>query len=306
MARQVSRLRATVEVAGLALPWGVLKALPLEQAVRVGAALGTVAMAVDRFNRPIALRNLEIAFPEIDRGARMRILRESYRNWGRMAGEWVHFLELDREKIVKYVTYDGVENWKDAISQSDGRGILVLTGHYGNFELLSVAHSLYGNRIAIVHRPNRNVILDEAVTRRRVRFGNAAVPRKGAGREIIRLLRDNWMVAMPLDLDVRKGVFVDFFSMQASTSGSLARLAMATGAPVLPAFMVREDGLPRHRITILPPIEIVKDRDRDASVRENTQRFTTAIETMVRQRPDHWNWVHRRWKTRPPGEQRFY
>lgn len=290
----------------MALPWALLRALPLESAARVGAAVGGLVAKLDPVNRRIAARNLEIAFPELHPMERHRIVVAAYRNYGRMAAEWVHFFEFNRANIERYVTYEQRENWDDAIRISDGRGILILTGHFGNFELLSLAHSIYGTPTAIVQRPNRNPIIDAAVTARRVRFGNLSIPRKGAGREVIRLLRDNWMVAIPLDLDTRRGVFVDFFSMPAATNEALARIAMATGAPVLPAFMVREGSTTRHRIRFLPVIELERSSDRREAVRINTQRFTDTIAGMIRLYPDHWNWIHRRWKTRPPGEDRFY
>jgi KDO2-lipid IV(A) lauroyltransferase len=107
-------------------------------------------------------------------------------------------------------------------------------------------------------------------------------------------------------LDTRDGVFVDFFGLAAATSATLARLAIATGTPVLPAFIVREGISPRHQITFLPIIDTVRAADRVAAVRENTQQYTSTIEAMIRRYPDHWNWIHRRWKTRPPGEARFY
>ena len=306
MARQIGTLRGWVEWAGIALPWAILRALPLERAVRLGAAAGSIAMAIDRRNRSIAMRNLAIAFPEIDEAARLAILRDTYRNFGRMAAEWVHFFELNPGNIERYVTYAGREHWDEAIRLSAGRGILVLTGHFGNFELLSVGHSIHGNRAAIVQRPNRNPVIDRAVAARRLRNGNLTISRKGAGREILRLLRQNWMVGVALDLDVRHGVFVDFFSLKASTSDALARVAIATRAPVLPMFMVREGTSTRHRITFLPPIQAVRGADRDETVRSYTQQFTCLIESIVRRHPDHWNWIHRRWKTRPPGEPRFY
>ena len=223
-----------------------------------------------------------------------------------MAAEWVHFFELNRNNIEQYVTYRGKEYWEEARRISRGRGILILTGHYGNFELLSGAHSVYGNRCAIVHRPNRNPLIDAAVTARRERFGNRVIARQGAGRQILRLLREDWMVAIPLDLDNRGGVFVDFFGLEAATSDALARMALATGAPVLPAFLVREGSTARHQITFLPMVELSRGPDRDSAARANTQKFTKVIESMIRQHPDHWNWVHRRWKTRPPGQPRFY
>jgi KDO2-lipid IV(A) lauroyltransferase len=306
MARQIGSLRAWTEYAALGPPWALLRLLPFERAVRVGAAFGSLIATLDLYDRVFAHRNLNIAFPEMDRAGHAQVLRSAYRNFGRMAAEWVHFFELDRDNIERYVTYEGREHWDRAIEMSDGRGILVLTAHLGNFELLPVAHSIYGNRIAIVHRPNRNPIIDRAVTARRVRFGNLTIPRHGAGRDVMRLLHDNWMVAMPLDLDSRHGVFVNFFTLKAATSDGLARVAMASGAPVLPAFMVRQGSSARHRITILPVVDVVRTDDRRESVRENTQRFTSVIERMVERHPSQWNWIHRRWKTRPPSEARFY
>ncbi|HJU11175.1 MAG TPA: lysophospholipid acyltransferase family protein [Candidatus Binataceae bacterium] len=306
MARQIGRLRAWAEYAAVAPPWVLLRALPLERAVRAGAAIGSIALAFDRYNRSIARRNLELAFADRGPAERSAILRNAYRNFGRMAAEWVHFPDLRRDNIEGYVCYAGREHWDDAIERSRGRGILVLTGHFGNFELLSVAHSIYGNRIAIVQRPNRNPVLDYAIAARRRRFGNLTVPRKGAAREVMRLLRENWMVAIPLDLDTRHGSFVEFFGRLAATNPALARIAMATGAPVLPAFMVRRGTTSSHHITILPVIEVRPSERRSECIHEYTQAFTAVIESMIRRYPDHWNWIHRRWKTRPPNEPRFY
>ncbi|HKV53378.1 MAG TPA: lysophospholipid acyltransferase family protein, partial [Candidatus Binataceae bacterium] len=304
MARQIGLVRAWAECAALAPPWAMLRALPFDRAVRVGAAIGQAASIFDLHNRSIARRNLAIAFASETRSERARILRATYRNFGRMIAEWVHFFDLDRANIERYVTYQGREYWEEAIKRSAGRGILILTGHFGNFELLSLAHSIYGNRCAIVQRPNRNPLLDRAVAVRRQRFGNRTIARSGAAREVIRLLRDDWMVAVPLDLDTRHGVFVDFFGKPAATSPALARIAMATGAPVLPAFMVREGQTPRHKITFLPIIELHSNGDRRECVRASTQSFTSVIQSMIASHPDHWNWIHRRWKTRPNGEPR--
>jgi Kdo2-lipid IVA lauroyltransferase/acyltransferase len=306
MARQIGRLRAWAECVAFAPPWVLLRSLPLERAVRAGAAIGTFALTFDLHNRSIARRNLELAFADLTPNQRLAILRKTYRNFGRMAAEWAHFPQLGPTNIERYVTYAGREYWDDAIERSRGRGILVLTGHFGNFELLSVAHSIYGNRIAIVQRPNRNPILDCAIAARRHRFGNLTVARKGAAREVMRLLRDNWMVAIPLDLDTRHGAFVDFFGTPAATNPALARIAMVTGAPVLPAFMVRQGDTSRHQITILPVIEVRDTSDRRECVHSYTQVFTSVIESMIRRHPDHWNWIHRRWKTRPRNEARFY
>jgi KDO2-lipid IV(A) lauroyltransferase len=306
MARQVGRVQARFEYTGIVAIVAALRAMPLARAVRTGAGIGAVAMRLDRPNRPIALKNLEIAFPEKTKAEHLTILRAMYRNWGRMLAEWTHQDELSRANIEKVATYDGEENWPLAEQMSAGRGLFVLTAHYGNFELMQLAHSIYGYHIAIVHRPLRNPLIDAAVCDARVRFGNRIIPRKAGARDMLKLLRQNWMIAIALDLDVRHGVFVDFFGMPASTSDGVARLAMRTGAPVVPCFMMRQGDSVHHKIEIMPPIEIVQGPDKEDAVRENTQRFMKVIEDMIRKHPDHWNWIHRRWKTRPPGESRFY
>jgi KDO2-lipid IV(A) lauroyltransferase len=306
MPRQIGALKARVEYVGIAALARGLAAIPLERAVRFGAALGDFVARIDRFNRPIAMRNLAIAFPEKSDAERRAIVRGMYRNLGRMLAEFTHFSDLDRGNIERYVTYDTRENLNRALELAEGRGALIVTAHYGNFELLALAHSAYGYRLAIVQRPLRNPLIAKLVNDARTRMGNQIITRKKGGRAIFSALRENRHVAIALDLDVRHGVFVDFFGMKASTSDGVARLAAAASVPVVPAFMVREGDSPRHRIVVLPVVEMASGGDREACVVENTQRITKVIEEMIRRHPDHWNWIHRRWKTRPPGEKRFY
>jgi Kdo2-lipid IVA lauroyltransferase/acyltransferase len=306
MPRQISGFRARIEYMPVAALVRMFAAMPLERAVKVGASLGSMIMRFDFGSRPIAIKNLEIAFPELDRDARLKILAGMYRNWGRLIAEWTHSGELNRANVEKYVTYDGVENLNHALALAETRGAIILSAHYGNFELLPLSHSIYGHRLAMVHRPNRNPLVDREIRRVRTSVGTEIVERKQAGHVMAKYLRQKWQVAVALDLDVRKGVFVDFFGMKACTSDGVARVAMATRAPVVPAFMVREGDTVHHRITVLPVMEVVVTRDREECARENTQRMTAAIETMIRRHPDHWNWIHRRWKTRPEGGKRFY
>jgi KDO2-lipid IV(A) lauroyltransferase len=281
-------------------------AMPLDRALTAGASLGSMIMRLDFGNRPIAIKNLEIAYPELDRDARLKILAAMYRNWGRVIAEWPHSFELNRANIEEFVTYDGIDNLNHALALAEKRGAIVLTAHYGNFELLPLAHSIYGHRLVMVHRPNRNPLVNREINRMRTSFGAEVIERKQAGVSMLKYLRQKSHVAVALDLDVRDGVFVDFFGMKACTSDGVARIAMATRAPVVPAFMVRDGCTARHRITVLPAMDMVVTRDREECVRENTQRMTAAIEMMIRRHPDHWNWIHRRWKTRPKGENRFY
>ena len=305
MPRQIGILRASLKYAALAPFWSPLRALPLPQAVALGGALGPLAMTLDRSNRAIAERNLSIAFPDRDKASHLTILRETYRNFGRMAAEWAHLFEITPASFDRFARFDGAQNWTDALRAADGRGLLILTAHVGNFEMLIMVPATRGCRLALVHRPNRNPLFDRMVTARRERFGAIAVPRKGAGRPVLKLLHDDWTVAMPLDLDTRTGLFVDYFGMKAATSDGLARVAMATGAPSCQPLSCAKAPV-RVMSSKYCPIEVVRGRDRDESIRENTQRFTAAIEAVVREHPTQWNWIHRRWKTRPPGEPRFY
>jgi KDO2-lipid IV(A) lauroyltransferase len=306
MARQIGPVKARIEYTGITAVTAALRAMPLERAVRAGARLGGWAMNFDRPNRPIALKNLEIAFPDMTPAARLNILRKMYRSWGRVLAEWTHLPELSRANVENVATYEGKENWDEAERRSNGRGLFVLTAHFGNFELMQIAQSIYGYRLAIVHRALRNPLIDAAICTQRVRYGNHIIERKAGGREMMRMLRQNWMIAIALDLDVRKGVFVDFFGLPASTSDGIARLSIATGAPVMPVFMVRQGDSIHHHIKIMPAFYPEKRRDREAAALEYTQLYSDVLETAIREHPDHWNWIHRRWKTRPAGESRFY
>jgi Kdo2-lipid IVA lauroyltransferase/acyltransferase len=306
MPRQIGAFRANLEYLPVAALMRMFAAMPLERALKVGASLGSVAMRLDAGNRPIGVKNLEIAFPELDRGARLNILAGMYRNWGRVLAEWPHSRGLSRDNIENFVTYDGMENLRAALPLAEKRGGIILTAHYGNFELLPLAHSIYGYPLAMIHRPNRNPAIDRAIRGVRTSFGAEIIERKQAGLAMVKYLRRKFQVAVALDLDVRDGVFVDFFGKKACTSDGVARIAMAARAPIVPAFMVREGESPRHRITVLPMLDLMASGDREECAHENTQRMTTAIETMIRRHPDHWNWIHRRWKTRPEGESRIY
>ena len=306
MARQTSGASARVEYALFTAGRGTLKALPLRRAASLGVCLGSITAAVDRINRPVAMRNLEIAFPLWSRQQRLAALKAMYRNWGRMAAEWCHLDQLSPDNVSRFAHYEGMENWKRGLELTAGRGAFLFTGHFGNFELLMLAHSLFGHPFSIVHRPLRNPLIDAVAVRMRTRAGNHLIARKGAAKEIKSIVRLGGMVGLMIDLDVRRGVFVDFFSLKACTTDSLARFAITTGAPAVPVFIVRQDETLHHRILVLPPLDIVREGDREEAVRETTQRATRVAEDMIRQHPDHWNWIHRRWKTRPPGEKRFY
>jgi KDO2-lipid IV(A) lauroyltransferase len=306
MPRQISGARAWLEYAPFTALHHVFKRIPLEAAIKCGAALGILAAKFDRINRPVAMRNLEIAFPRATIRERLDILIATYRNWGRVAAEWCHLGEFTAQNIARFVVPDGIENLFRAQELSNRHGILLLSAHFGNFELLLRASSLYGFPLTVIQRPLRNPLIEAQISEARKQAGNTTLARTHAARTVLRLLQENRMVGVAIDQDVRRGVFVDFFSMPACTTEAPAKLAAASGAALLPIFIVREGDAPRHRIVVMPPLEPPREALRDEAIRLCTQRFTTMFEDMVRRYPDHWNWIHRRWKTRPPGESRFY
>lgn len=287
---------------------GALASLPRGTAIRTGAALGLLAARLLRRQRQVALFNLALAFPEKSDDERLDILRRSCRNLGRMGAEFCHMGSLDRDCVERYVGFDDRGAWEHAMALARERGAVILTAHFGNWELFHSAQALLGRPVTLVHRPMNNPLVDDAIRAARDRAGTRSLAKKAAARDVVRALRDRAMVVIPADQNQRRdyGVFVDFFGKPACTTPGPARLAMLTGAPVIPAFLVREGETDRHRIVVLPEVEMQRGGDRDADIVANTQRCTKVIEDMIRRHPDHWIWFHRRWKTRPRGEPRLY
>lgn len=287
---------------------GLLGVLPRRAALALGAWIGELLYRLDRPHRRIALYNLALAFPERSQAEHLAILRRSCRNLGRVAAEICHMASLTPESLRAYVHVEDAERWRTALSAGAERGLVILTGHFGNFELLAYAHGLLGHPITLVHRPMRNPLVDDAITSWRARAGTVSLPKKTAAKAALRALREHRIVAIPADQNQtrRYGVFVDFFGLTASTTPGPARLAMLSRAPLLPVFLVREGESDRHRIVVLPEIELVRSGDREQDIVTNTQRCTDAIEDMLRRYPEQWIWFHKRWKTRPLGDAKIY
>ncbi|MHB8909206.1 MAG: lysophospholipid acyltransferase family protein [Syntrophales bacterium] len=246
--------------------------------------------------RLIAIHNLRCAFPEKSDSEILWIARDVYRNMGIMAAEFFDIPRLTKENIGKFVEVEGLEHGLRALEK--GRGVLFFTGHFGNWELSATAAALLIKPAAVIYRKLDNALLEHLVLRVRSAAGNILIPKEHAMRTLIRSLKRNEIVGILIDQNVAwyEGVFVDFFGRPACTTNGLALLALHTGAPVLPGYMVRlPDG--RYRLVVGPEIELIRTGDRDADVLANTRRFTKVIEEVVRRYPDQWFWVHQRWKT---------
>jgi len=256
--------------------------------------------------RLIATHNLRRAFPEKSEGEIVRIVQSVYRNMGIVAAEFFDIPRLTKKNIAALVEAEGVENCEKALAK--GRGVLLFSAHFGNWELEAAAAALLIKPAVVIYRILDSPLLEHLVLRVRSATGNVLLPKDHAMRAMLRTLKQNGIVGILIDQNMAwyEGVFVDYFGRPACTTDGLALLALHTEAPVLPAYMVRlPDG--RYRLVFGPEVEVIRTGDRDADVLANTQRFTKVIEQIVRRYPDQWLWVHQRWKTQPcqvPRKQR--
>ena len=291
-----------------ALAWVLIKivgGLPRPLARAAGIAIAWIAYSVHRKLRRVGLRNLELALPEKSRRERKKILRGVFTSLGRQVAEVCLFPKYTRENVSKTVVYEGFENFERALAR--GKGVLFLTGHLGAWELSAFAHSLYGHPLNIVMRPLDNPYLDRLARRYRTMHGNKAVD-KDFARGLIAAMRNNKTVGVLMDTNMieSQGVFVDYFGIPACTASGMARVALKTDAAVVPGFTIWDPQLHKYRLRFDPAVKLIRTKDREADVVANTALFTKIIEDYVRRYPDQWLWVHRRWKTRPPGEKSLY
>jgi len=262
-------------------------------------AMGLLDLAVPRLRRT-ALRNLELALPELDPAERKRIVGGVFRSLARLAVVFARFPRLDPKNISEWIRYDGFEHFERALAR--GRGVLFAAAHLGNWELSAFAHGLLTGPMDIVVRPLDNPLLDGLVERYRSLSGNRIIPKREAARAVLKALRANRAVGILIDQNAapEEGVFVDFFGLKACASAAFARLAARSGATVIPGFALWSETERRYILRFYPPVEMTGD------VQYDTQQLHRVLESVIRQYPDQWLWIHRRWKTRPPGEKPLY
>lgn len=307
-ARQKNRLIARCEYVLLLGVFRLFQSLPFLLAFRLGEGLGSLLYYLNRPHRRVGLTNLALAFPHKSAAQHKQILHESWRNLGRLIAEFCHLSSLTPENIAERVSFADQEQWQHLVAEYQHTGALILTGHFGNWELLAHAHACYGFPVHIIHRRLRNPLIDDLIVRERQRIGNSVIRKTTAGLEVFRAIRKKGVVVAAVDQNAsgRMGVFVPFFSRLASTSSGLAGLALASNVPVIPAVLVRENGSWRHRIEIFPPVEPVRTGDQASDLEATTAKFTAVFQQLVEQYPDHWLWIHKRWKRRPAGEPPIY
>ena len=283
---------------GISSLFVILGMVPQKAGIRIGNFIGHTWYLLDRRHREIALFNLDRAFgKEKSPGERRRIARSTFKQLGRMLFEIGWVLKLDPKKDRSGFHIKGLEHLKNAVDRR--KGVLLLTGHIGNWEALPVVAAMCNVPTSIVYRPLDYLPLNRFVEQTRSRFGAGLIPTARSMRKIIRTLKRGECVAMLMDqnFDCHEGVFADFFGHSACTNKGLALLARKTEAAVVPAFMVR-DGI-GYRVEIGPELPFVHTGDKIKDLEINTSRYNRVIESFIRRYPDQWFWVHQRWKTKP-------
>ena len=280
--------------------------LPRPLARGVGMAIGGLVYHIHRRLRRVGLRNLEMAFPNKTRAEHRRILRGVYKSLGRLLAEFCLFPTYTLENASQVAVYQGFENFESAVKRS--KGVLFLTGHFGGWEVGSFFHSLEGHPMWIVVRPLDNPYVDALVTRYRTLHGNSIIGKQGFARGLLSAMEHNETVGILMDTNMTppQGVFADFFGIPACTAVGIARVALHTDAAVIPAFTIWDPVLRKYRVKFGPAVELVRTGDNEADAVANTALFNRIFEDYVRKYPDQWLWVHRRWKTRPPGGKPLY
>jgi KDO2-lipid IV(A) lauroyltransferase len=292
-----------------AFAWTLLRlmgALPRNAARRAGAALGFLAWCVLPNLRRTGLRNLELAFPELPAEGRLRLLRGVYRHLGWQLGEFCQMPRYTRDNTRDLIRYEGLDHYLAASQR--GKGVLIVTGHLGAWELSSFWHSLMGHPMTMVIRRLDNPRVDKLVNDIRCLHGNRVVHKDDFARGLLQAMRRGDTVGILMDTNMTppQGVFVPFFGVPACTASGLARVALRTGAAVLPGFLVWEPAEDKYVLHFDEQIPLIATGDDEHDVLANTAQFTAAIEVFIRRYPDQWLWVHRRWKTRPEGEAPIY
>lgn len=292
-----------------AVAWAVFNGvglLPRRLALKAGQAVGALARLVLPHLRRHAEINLRLAFPEIDARERRRIERGVFRNLGRLLGEVTQFPRFNRANIESVVVYKGLENYLAA--KAEGRGVILLTGHIGAWELSVYAHSIYGHPMSFLARRVDNPLVERLAERNRTRYGNRSIDKRGSVREVLRTLKEGGVVGILADLNATReeGVFCDFFGVPACTTAGVAALALRTGAVVLPGYIVWDEKAQVHRLCFEPPVETTSTGNQKEDIAANTERYTKVLEAIIRRYPEQWLWIHRRWRTRPAGEPEIY
>jgi KDO2-lipid IV(A) lauroyltransferase len=274
----------------------VINLLPEGVALWLGRQLGRVVFRLDWIHRKVALENLHIAFGEEKPERELfAIAKRTFENLGMVAVEFFRIPGMDKETYKKKVEMEGVEEALKVLDKK--KGALLLLGHFGNWELMALMSKVIEKPILVIAKSIKQQRIDQWITRIRKMVGLELIPPKNATPKVIKALSQNEVVGILFDQRGKrsKGVWADFFGRKVPTTAGLAIMAIKSGAPVLPVFMIR-NGFQKHRLIVKEPLELIYTGDIKKDVEANTQLFNHTLESIIREYPDQWFWVHRRWE----------
>ncbi len=295
-----------LEYAFLRALLAALAVLPRGAARACGVFLARlVYRALPRLRRT-GERNLGLAFPEAGQPWRDAVLRSAYGHLGRQLAEFAHMPRYTLANTADHIRYQDLHHWQHAAEK--GKGVLILTGHLGCWELSSFYHSLAGHPMAMVIRRLDNPWIDRWVNRIRCLHGNTVLGKDEFARALLATVRGGASVGILMDTNMTppQGVFVPFFGQLAATASGLARVARHTGAAVVPGCLLWHADERKYVLHFWPELPMARTADPEHDALVNTAACTAALEAIIRAYPDQWLWLHRRWKTRPPGEPSLY
>ena len=302
------KLQTSLEYAAARSVLATLGRLPPPTAFKLGRALGKVAYGFARDLRQTGATNLRLAFPEKTEEERAQLLRECFDSLGRELGLFSQLSTKPREALENLIELQDFDRLIEA-KKVHGDKLIYYTAHFGAWEFTSFSVSLFGHPFTFLVRRIDNPQIEQLVERVRTRFGNKTLDKLSAGRSMLRILRSG-ETALGLLPDLNtlddEAIFVDFFGVPAATNFLVAKFALRTNTPIIPFFAPWSEEKGKYLLIVEPPLSIDRTDDEEENVRRLTLSMTQRIENQIRRYPGQWLWIHKRWKTRPPGEPSIY
>jgi Kdo2-lipid IVA lauroyltransferase/acyltransferase len=302
------KLRTFLEYAAVKSVLATLGRLPPTTAYRVGRGMARIAYLLAADLRRTGAINLRLAFPEKSDEERARLLRECFDSLGRELGLFSQMASRSREELRNLIDVQGFENLEQARAER-GDNLIYYTGHLGAWEMTSFGVSMLGYPFTFLVRRIDNPKIEELVERVRTKFGNKTLDKLSAARTMLKILRSG-ETALGLLPDLNtlddEAIFVDFFGVPAATTFLIAKFALRTNTPLIPFCAPWSEEMGKYLLIAEEPIPADRTGDEEADVRRVTTEVTRRIENQIRQYPGQWLWIHKRWKTRPPGEPPIY
>jgi Kdo2-lipid IVA lauroyltransferase/acyltransferase len=306
MPKKRSKFQTQLEYLAVRSIFGFIGMFPLKTSMKIGKNVGRILASLVPKLKKTANRNLEIALPDLSDDEKAKILNGCLQSLGRQLGLVSHFKKFTHEDVQNLVELDGREIFENAHAQ--GKGMLLFTGHFGSWEVFNLLPLAFGYPMNLLVRRIDNPKVEAFVDSFRTFFGGKTIDKTKSARAMYRLLENGEMLGVMADLNAqeREGVIVDFFGVPASTTASIARLALKTDAIIMPVFAVWNKEKQKYVVHFEQPINFVKSENEDENIKNLTQLVTNSVEKYVRQYPEQWMWIHKRWNTRPKGEKGLY